>query len=259
MGAPKKTLETTQNEARRFDPRPHPRFKSPPVNQPKIHRDTSTLTSSTNSSPRTLSTQNQSVNRDLIRLHASPELERKLRRNITLKHQRASITRAPPSNPAQNHINKDNKKPNPKTELGNPEPATQGKEHLHPPETRAGDKASTFRKPSRRRWNCRSLHLPETKPNMASQFHHAKPSTRSRRYSSRSATNDDGSLPKLSTADGDWTKAPIRRPGREGGREAGGLSLSEERRAPATARSLTRRPYAGLKGRSTFFLSLSLL
>ena len=94
---------------------------------------------------------------------------------------------------------------------------------------------------------------------MASQFHHAKPSTRSRRYSSRSATNDDGSLSKLSTADGDWTKAPIRRPGREGEREAGGLSLSEERRAPATARSLTRRPYAGLKGRSTFSLSLSLL
>ncbi|KAF3511330.1 hypothetical protein F2Q69_00002705 [Brassica cretica] len=51
----------------------------------------------------------------------------------------------------------------------------QGKEHLHLPETKAGEsraeEVSTSREQSRRRWICRSLHLPETKPNLTSRLH----------------------------------------------------------------------------------------
>ena len=61
---------------------------------------------------------------------------------------------------------------NPKTKLGK---AMQGKEHLHLPETKAGEsraeEASTSREQSRRWWICRSRHLPETKPNLTSRLH----------------------------------------------------------------------------------------
>ena len=90
---------------------------------------------------------------------------------------RSSSTRSHPSNPARNRINKDTK-PNPKTELGNQKPATQGKERLHPPESKAGDcgagEASTSRRQGRRRRSCRNLHLPESKLNLTSRLHHTK-------------------------------------------------------------------------------------
>ena len=113
-------------------------------------------------------------------------------------------------------------------ELGNQKLATQGKERFHPPETKAddsrGEETSTSRKQGRRRWSCRNLHLPESKSNMTSRLHHTKLSTWSRRYSRRSATNDVGSFLELTTTDGDWTRAPIRRSGRGGDGEARELS-----------------------------------
>ena len=69
---------------------------------------------------------------------------------------------------------------NPKTEIGDQEPVTQGKKHLHPPETKAGEsraeEASTSRKQGRRRWSFRSLYLPESKPNLTNRLHHTHPS-----------------------------------------------------------------------------------
>ncbi|KAH0906273.1 hypothetical protein HID58_038100, partial [Brassica napus] len=61
-----------------------------------------------------------------------------------------------------------------KMKLGDQEPVTQGKEHLHPLETKAGqrrtEKASTSRKQDRQ-----SLHLPESKSNLTNRLHHTHP------------------------------------------------------------------------------------
>ncbi|KAF3494594.1 hypothetical protein DY000_02054411 [Brassica cretica] len=86
------------------------------------------------------------------------------------------------------------------------EPGDASQRTPSPPESKADDsiaeEASTSRKQGRRRWSCRSLHLLESKPNLTSRLHHTKPSSRSRRYSRCSATNDVGSFPELTTTDG---------------------------------------------------------
>ncbi|WZZ81645.1 hypothetical protein YC2023_102217 [Brassica napus] len=107
---------------------------------------------------------------------------------------RSSSTRSHPSNPARNRINKDTK-PNPKTELGNQKPATQGKERLHPPESKAGDTRQGTTSPA---------------------------GVKSRRR----ATIDVGSLPELTTTNGDWTRAQTRRSGKGNEREAGDVDLN---------------------------------
>ncbi|KAF3594667.1 hypothetical protein DY000_02024150 [Brassica cretica] len=67
------------------------------------------------------------------------------------------------------------------------------------------NEASASRKLDRRRWICRSLHLPGN-PNLTNRHHPTSPFTQSRRYSSHRATACVCSLPDLTTPDGNWTE-----------------------------------------------------
>ncbi|KAH0942256.1 hypothetical protein HID58_001893, partial [Brassica napus] len=103
------------------------------------------------------------------------------------------------------------------------QPATQGKEHLHPPEAKAGEsgaeEASASRKQGRRQWSSRSLHLPETNPNLNSLFPHTEP------HPITSTTDDVVTLFEVSTTDKVRTRAPTKRK-RETALERQGNSFS---------------------------------
>ncbi|KAH0905491.1 hypothetical protein HID58_037318, partial [Brassica napus] len=136
------------------------------------------------------------------------------------------------------------------------QPATQGKEHLHPPEAKAGEsgaeEASASRKQGRRRWSSRNLHLPETNPNLNSLFPHTEPHTIA------STTDDVVTLSEVSTTDKVRTRVPTKRT-RETALERQGNFFQREREG------LRRRHGRSRAGRtldpsirSTFSLSVFL-
>ncbi|KAH0875582.1 hypothetical protein HID58_072944, partial [Brassica napus] len=112
---------------------------------------------------------------------APHHLHRKRLQNRRFYYRRASIarTRSHPPPLITNTEKKASLKPSPNTtgERQSEPKAGDARQRTPspPPETKAGEsrveEASTSRKQSRRRWICKSLHLPETKPNLTNRLH----------------------------------------------------------------------------------------